>query len=160
MLMTTKRLANILEPEDEANLYANLVREPVARQAFQLVLHSGLRRKELEGLRWSDIDQWQQLISPKCGSDREDSVIMDGVASAVLEDLKRVTRASGFVLGKNPKRALKQALNTLNAAANRMGFGLCYDDLLATFAYRAAKSGLVGWAWASCTNWRVRVPSK
>jgi integrase len=89
-----------------------------------IVSYTGLRRGELEILRWSDVefDNSRFVVhSPKAMSGRY--IPFGAKSRQILEALRVRNPEAVFVLGKSPQLVLHRVLLQLRAVARKMGSG-------------------------------------
>lgn len=82
-----------LNSEEEARLMAQLDKHPdaQARHAITLLLNTGLRKSELLGLRWEDVDLAQStLTARKTKNHRDRTIPLNETARRILADMPRL----------------------------------------------------------------------
>jgi integrase len=145
----------MLSKEQEQALFAAFEELPNGsdlRDIVTIMLRTGIRRGELEQLRWSDIDHKTGELH--VGS-RRIPLLNDIVA--VFTD--RATRVCAeHVIGPHPKAAMAKASRGLQLAANSIGLPrLRFHDFRYTFASRCMAHGMsvavlcliCGWSFSS-----------
>ncbi len=109
------RRDRIAAPQEAARLLALLAAD---RALWSTALYAGLRRGELQGLRWEEVDlgrnrievrwAWDQvegLIEPKSKAGRRVVPIPSVLRSALLEHRAACAWSTGFVFGRGPDAA-------------------------------------------------------
>jgi integrase len=142
-----------LSNEQEQALLATIMKMPNGidlRDIVIVMLSSGIRRGELERLKWSNID----LNAGALHADHR-YVPLSGDVIAVLAE--RATRVqSDYVMGQHPVIAITKASRGLKLAASSIGLpGLTWHDLRHTFAARCVASGMPVEVLCSLGGWSV-----
>jgi integrase len=90
-----RRRWRILEPVEVARVATELGHDPQARTAFLTLIVTGVRRFELQGLRWRDVDLIENVLRVR-DSKTEDGIRSIAVPPALAEALWRWRRTTKF----------------------------------------------------------------
>jgi integrase len=124
-----------------------------------IISHTGLRRSEVEGLLWSNVDlagSRLEVCSPKASSGR--NVPLDATSRQILEALRARDPEAVFVLGQSPQQVLHRVRLQLRAVARKMGVGpISFHSLRRFFLMRLWEAGadvatvmaIAGWTSSS-----------
>ena len=133
----------ILSPSEEVELLTKCA--PHLRSIVLTALHSGMRRGEILGLRWYQVDLVKRLIRvEKTKSGKNRIVPINAVLHEELGRLQRLAGRSENVFS-NPKTKapIKDTKTAFYGATRRAGIkGLRFHDLRHTFASRLVAAGV------------------
>jgi integrase len=89
-----------LSPEEETRLRAVMAEKwPEHLPELDLALHTGLRRGEMYGLGWQDVNLAQRFLRVRCGKNGESRhVRLNTVALQALADLRKRGDGTGSVI--------------------------------------------------------------
>jgi integrase len=136
-----------LRPEEEISLKAAIAsRCPGHMPAFVFALHTGLRKSEQFGLRWSDVDMSRKvIIVPHPKNNRSREITMNETCFAVIDDLyqnrpddDRVFRSDRYK--KRPIIDIKKAFESAVKEAKIEDF--TWHCLRHTFITRLVQAGV------------------
>ena len=148
LLRVPKRTERVLSEEEEAQLLAacGRVRAPHLRSCVVLALNTGMRKGEILGLRWENVDLGNRLITLYNGkttqSDRR--IPMNEIVFGLLSDLRKQTN-SDFIFPstrkkddrfRDPKVGFMKAMRLAKIPHLR------FHDLRHTFATRLVRVGV------------------
>lgn len=158
MFQVSGERVRYLTPEEEQRLMEALEGQPWLRNIVTVALNTGMRRGEIFGLQWFDVDFGRGLINvrnTKTGKDR--SVPINSVVRELLESLPK---SSGYVFPSPRTKErlvdIKVSFEAARAAAQLTNFR--FHDLRHTAATRLGSAGVDAFTLCSIFGWSdVRV---
>jgi len=148
LLRVPKRTERVLSAEEEAQLLAAFgqVRSPHLRSCVLLALNTGMRKGEILGLRWENVDLGNRLITLYNGkttqSDRR--IPMNEIVFELLSDLRK-QNSGGFIFPSTRKkddRFRDPKVGFMKAVRLAKIPHLRFHDLRHTFATRLVRAGV------------------
>ncbi len=133
-----------LAPEEEEKLLA--ICPPPLRRVVTFALHTGMRRGEILGLRWQDVDLWSGIATipaAKAKGRRDRYVPLNSVAKDILKKLPHEIDRTALVFGNargNQNDYLRLQWQTAVEEAGLEDFR--FHDLRHTFASRLVMAGV------------------
>ncbi len=132
-----------LSESTEQLVLAALPNDNQSKVVFLALLRTGMRSRELQRLRWEDVNFPKRHIVVNCVESHASRIIpMTDDLSEMLVQRAADSKKAAFVLGNNPNSVMKKTLRSWHA----MSKALCLPifncrDLRRTFAFRLANSG-------------------
>ena len=143
MLQENNQIERIITLGEEKRLIASSISH--LRPIIITALNTGMRRGEILGLRWSDIDLDNNLITisqTNSKSKRQRKIPINSVLRKHLAELKLKSGGNDFVFLSDKGQRLKEIKNGFDGACKRARIeGLRFHDLRHTAATRMIESG-------------------
>ena len=143
MLEENNLVERILSPEEQGRLIEASI--GYLRPIISTALNTGMRRGEILGLKWSDVDMDTGLITvsqTNSKSKKQRKIFINRILRKELAELKLKSGGNEFVFLSDKGRRLKEVKNGFDAACRRAGIeGLRFHDLRHTPATRMIESG-------------------
>jgi len=133
-----------LSEDEEERLLAACV--PYMRRIVTFALHTGMRRGEILGLRWQDVDFRNRVAiipASRSKSKKDRCIPLNGVAISVLNELPRPLAQEGLIFGNTAggqQANIKRYWNKALVAAGIENFH--FHDLRHTYASRLVTAGV------------------
>jgi integrase len=144
LLKKDNKITRFLSEEEETRLMEHA--SPALRQVIQFALHTGMRRGEILGLKWSDINfQTHVAVIPatRAKGKRERVIPLNAVAFKIIQDIPHPINREALVFsnqnGKIWDRLRKQWEHARTLAGLK---DFRFHDLRHTFASKLAMSGI------------------
>jgi integrase len=136
-----------LSAEEETRLRAVMTAKwPEHLPELDLALHTGLRRGEMYGLGWQDVNLAQRFVRVQCGKNGESRhVRLNTVALQALADLRKRGDGTGCVIRNLAGEPLCGPRHWFDKAVGDQGANIPdfhWHDLRHTFASRLAMAGV------------------
>jgi len=143
LLEENNLMERILSPEEQGRLIEASI--GYLRPIISTALNTGMRRGEILGLKWSDVDMDAGLITvsqTNSKSKKQRKIFINRILRKELAELKLKSGGNEFVFLSDKGRRLKEVKNGFEAACRRAGIeGLRFHDLRHTAATRMIESG-------------------
>jgi excisionase family DNA binding protein len=133
----------ILTPEEEVRLLETCA--PHLREIILVAVNSGMRRGEILGLRWQDVDFDNRILKvERSKSGKQRFIEMNSAVVGLLRQRRIKNPGPGYVfLNPNTGRAFVDVKTGFIAACRRAGIkDLRFHDLRHTFATRLIEAGV------------------
>lgn len=142
-----------LTADEEKRLVAALEGQPWLKNIVTMALHTGMRRGEIFGLQWFDVDLNKGVLNVRQTKSGKDRLVP--VNSVVRELLESLPKSSGYVFPSPHTKGrlvdVKVSFNAARAAAKVPDFR--FHDLRHTAASRMAEAGADAFTLAAIFGW-------
>lgn len=143
MLEENNQVERVLTFEEETRLLQSAI--PYLKSVIITALNTGMRRGEILGLKWSNVDLSNNLITvnqTNSKSKKARKVYINSTLKRFLLELKLKSAGSENVFLDDKGNSLREIKNGYNAACGRAGIsGLRFHDLRHTAATRMIENG-------------------